>query len=559
MLRALSVRDLLVIDRLDVELAPGLCVLTGETGAGKSVLLDALGLALGARADSSLLRPGAARAHVAAEFELSAGHPALRLVEENGLGAAEGMLVLRRTLGRDGRSRASLNDQPVSAGLLRRAGALLVEIQGQNETRGLLDSATHAAFLDGFAKAGPAASAVAAGWSAWTRNRGALAAAEDDAVRQGTDEAYLRHALAEIDELQPVPGEEAALADERARHRDGEKVAAALAEAAAGLSGASGPAARLATVERKLERGASSAAARLAPALAALRRAQAETAEAEAALAGAARELALDPARLERTEERLFALRAAARKHRVAVDALAALRDRLAEQLRATDEAARCLTALRAAVAEAREGYVRTAGALSARRTAAAVDLDRAVTAELGPLKLGRATFRTVVTPLDERSWGPAGCERVRFEVRTTPGHEPGPLQRVASGGELGRFLLALRVVLAQGRAAPVLIFDEVDRGVGGATADAVGERLAELGREGQVLVVTHSPQVAARADAHWRIEKRESDFGAAIRVVALDGSTRREEIARMLAGATVTREARAAAARLITAQEPAR
>ena len=555
MLRALSVRDLLIVDRLDVELAPGLCVLTGETGAGKSILLDALGVALGARADTGLLRPGADRAHVAAEFELPLDHPALRLAEENGVDADGATLVLRRALGRDGRSRASLNDQPVSAGLLRKAGALMVEVQGQNETRGLLDPATHCGFLDAFAGIEADASDVAARWAAWSERRAALAVAENEAARSAADRDYVGHAAAELEELSPEAGEGAQLSAERARLRDAEQLASSLAAGADALSGGDGPAARLATAERMLARGAATAADRLAPVLAALARASAEAAEAEAALASAIRDLSPDPARLERVEERLFGLRAMARKHRVDVDALVEVREGLADRLRVLEGGTRNLASLRDAAADARDVYRKSARALGARRAAAAAELDRVVTAELAPLKL-RAAFRTAVAELDEADWGRGGSERVRFEVRTNPGHPAGPLHRVASGGELGRFLLALRVVLSRSRPAPVLIFDEVDRGLGGATADAVGERLAELGREGQVLVVTHSPQVAARADAHWRVEKRDTAVGAAVRVTALDGEGRREEIARMLAGARVTQEARAAADRLIAAPE---
>lgn len=551
MLLSLSARDLLLIDRLDVEFRPGLCALTGETGAGKSILLDALGLALGSRAESGLIRPAAERAQVTAEFELSGGHPALGLAHAQGLDV-EGTLVLRRILTRDGKSRATLNDQPVSAGLLRDIGGMLVEIQGQNDGRGLLDPAAHRGFLDDYAGAAPAADVVALAWDTWSAATAALTAAEAEAARAAADEEYLRHVLGELDALDAEAGEEAELATDRARLRGAEQVGDALAAAYEALSGDGGPAARMASAERALTRGAVDVAERLAPVLEALGRAAAETAEAEAALAAAARDLAPDPARLERVEERLFALRGAARKHKVEADALPRLREEFAGRLRGIESGAERLAKLRAEMDAAREAYGDATTKLTAIRARAAKKLDEAVSGELGPLRMHKALFRTVISPLEESGWGRGGADRIRFEVQTNPGHEAGLLHRVASGGELGRFLLALRVVLSQARPAPVLIFDEVDRGIGGATADAVGERLAELGRDGQVLVVTHSPQVAARADSHWRIEKHDSEGTAVTRVTALDEQARREEVARMLAGATVTDEARAAAERLM-------
>ena len=556
MLLSLGVRDLLLIDRLDVEFRPGLCALTGETGAGKSILLDALGLALGARAESGLIRPGAERAQVTAEFDVAADHPARVLAREMGLDC-DGTLVLRRVLARSGPSRATVNDQPVSAAGLREIGGLLVEIQGQNDNRGLLDPSTHAEFLDDFAAAAAAREAAGAAWAAWARAADAEKAARAESERAAADEAYLRHVVGELDDADPKPGEEDELDAERTRLRGAEKAAASLAAAQQVLSGDSGPGAGLSAAERALTRGAAALADRLGDVLAALARAGAEAAEAERLLDAAARAFAPDPARLERVEERLFALRGLARKHNVDVERLGGLRDELAGRLRGIETGAERLAALDAAAAAARAAYVAAAAKLTKARRGAAGKLDKAVTAELGPLRLGKAKFRTMVEALDEPAWGRAGADRVRFEVQTNPGHEAGPLHRVASGGELGRFLLALRVVLRQGRPAPVLVFDEVDRGIGGATADAVGERLADLGQGGQVLVVTHSPQVAARAGFHLRIDKREANGATTTRVTRLDDHSRREEVARMLAGATVTDEARAAADRLMTGRAP--
>ena len=554
MLLSLSVRDLLLMDGLDVELRPGLCVLSGETGAGKSILLDALGLCLGTRADSSFVRAGAERGQAAAEFDVPGGHPARRLAAERGLDA-DGTLLLRRVVGRDGRSRATFNDQPVSVGFLRELGERLVEIEGQNDGRGLLDPATHVAFLDSFAGNADARVRVRGAWEAWREAAGAAQDAKADAERGGDDAATLRFQLGELDALKPEAGEDSALADERALLRAGQRIGEALAAAAEAMERDGGPGARLAAAEGAVRRVAADAAGRLDAAREALERATAETSEAEAQLREATEALAPDPARLDAAEERLFALRAVARRHGVEVDALPAARDALAGRLAALEGAAERIQELEAAAKRARKSFRAQAEALSAARAKASVRLDALVAAELGPLRLGKARFRTVVEPLAEEGWGPLGRDRVRFEVETNPGQPAGPLHRIASGGELGRFLLALHVVLSRAGGAdavPVLIFDEVDRGIGGATADAVGERLAQLGGDGQVLVVTHSPQVAARAAAHWLVEKHEAGGTTVMRVAELDASGRREELARMLAGATVTDEARAAASRLM-------
>lgn len=448
MLTGLSIRDVVLIDRLDLQFEGGLTALTGETGAGKSILLDALGLALGGRGDAGLVRAGAGQAVVSAVFDLPARHALRTRLAEQGIDA-DNEVILRRVLGADGRSRAFVNDQPVAIGLLREIGREVIEVQGQFEQRGLIDPATHRGLLDDFG--GPA-----------------LAGGRLDA---------------------PI----AAL----------ERAAAELTDAVAGLE----------------------------------------------ALAG---DDDLDPRRLEKIEERLFALRGLARKHRVEVAALPALRDQLALRLAAIEDRSGTLERLTREAAEARAAYVRSAEALSALRHEAAGRLDKGVAGELPPLKLERARFSTAVARTEEADWSEHGIDRVRFEAATNPGQPPGPLNRIASGGELSRFMLALKVVLARTDPVPTLVFDEVDSGIGGATADAVGERLARLAKDVQILVVTHSPQVAARAARQMRVTKSVARGDTMTRVEALAADDRREEIARMLSGAAVTDEARAAADRLI-------
>ena len=560
MLLGLSIRDIVLVDRLDLAFHPGLCVLTGETGAGKSILLDALGLALGARADASLVRHGSGQGSVAAEFAIAADHGARALLADHGLAADEG-LVLRRVVGADGRSRAFVNDQPVSVGLLRRVGETLVEIHGQSQEQGLFNPAMHREILDAFAGTEGAVAEVRAAHGRVRDAAEAVAAAAARLAAAQADEAYLRHALEELDELDPHEGEEARLAAERTALMHGEKLAEAVREAAAALDRQGGVEAGLRAAQRALDRVERYAAGRFDEAATALDRAAVEAAEAVAALAAAERDLEPDPGYLERIEERLFALRAAARKHRVQVDDLPALRDDMAARLEAIEDGGAELARLEKAADEARADYGERAARLSAARRDAARALDAAVASELEPLKLGGAVFRTVVETVGDGDGGPDGIDRVSFRLSTVPGHPPGPLTRIASGGELSRFMLALKVALMRTRSTPTLIFDEVDRGVGGATANAVGERLARLAGTVQVVVVTHSPQVAARGDHHWRISKEGAGNGSGgsvvSRVIELDTQGRREEIARMLAGAEVTEEARAAAASLITGRGP--
>lgn len=549
MLTGLSIRDVVIIDTLDLEFGPGLGVLTGETGAGKSILLDALGLALGTRADSGLVRAGQPQALVSVAFELPGGHPALALLDENGLAREPGEpLVIRRIVKADGGSRAFVNDQSVSAALVRELGGLLVEIHGQHDDRGLLNPRGHRALLDGFGRIDTAPAA-----SAWTRVQEAetrLAAARLGHEEAERDREWLAHAAEELDRLAPEIGEEESLAALRAGMQAGARLGDELGTIAGLLQGSDGGVAQLRQAARRLDRIAAEHPL-LAESLAALDRAAIEASEAEDALARAREALTFDPARLEEAEARLFEIRALARKHRVEADALPALREDLRAKLGAIESGGAEIAGLERELAEARRGYDREAASLTEARTVAAARLDAAVAAELEPLKLDQARFRTA---LGAEPGGVSGRDRVEFEVSTNPGAPFGPLVRIASGGELSRFILALKVALAEEGGATTMIFDEIDRGVGGAVASAVGERLHRLAEAGQVLVVTHSPQVAARGATHLLIEKSHDGLVTRAGVQVLDEARRREEIARMLSGAQVTDEARAQASRLLEA-----
>lgn len=551
MLRSLSIRDVVLIDHLDFSFRGGLCVLTGETGAGKSILLDALGLTLGARADSGIVRHGARQAVVGAEFDIAGDHPARRLLAEHGLGT-EDPLILRRVVSGDGGSRAFVNDQPVSAALLREIGATLVEIQGQHASRELLNPGMHAPLLDAFGGLEGDLDAVGSAFGGWVK--AVEAEAEAAAALEGArrDEQYLRHNLAELEALAPEPGEETRLAEDRAFLRNGAKLAEAVDSGYRELTAGRSVEAALGAARRAIDREADNAGGRLDGISDLLASAAIETAEAVAKLENVMAELDIDPGRLEQVEERLFALRAAARKYDTDVDSLARLRDDIAGKLSAMDTGADDLAGLARATPAAREAYVDAAKHLRRRRHEVAPAFDRAVVSELKPLKLKRALFRTRIEPLAEADWGAGGTERATFEVATIPDTPPGPLARIASGGELARIMLALKVVLSGVGSVPTLVFDEVDAGISGAVAAAVGERLARLGSNMQVLVVTHSPQVAARGAHHWRVLKRDEGARPATQVDELDEIDRREEIARMLAGAKVTDEARAAADRLL-------
>ena len=549
MLRQLAIHNVVLVERLELEFEPGLGVLTGETGAGKSILLDALGLALGARADTALVRAGQDSATVSAEIELTPEHPAFGLLSEQGIVVDNGeALIVRRTLKSDGGSRAFVAAASVPAGLLRDLGALAVEIHGQHDDRGLLNPKGHRTLLDAFGKLDT--SAVERAWSEVTRIEAELFEARSAAAAAERDREWLEHACTEIEALAPEEGEETRLADERAAMQAGFKAGESLTGLDELLGGADGALARLRQAARRIERSAADHPL-LAEALASLDRALIEGSEAEDRIARATEAMAFDPARLEQAEARLFDIRGLARKHRVEADRLASLGQQMRGQLAEIEAGGERIAALDDELAEARAAYAAAAEALSRRRHEATGRLDRAVASELAPLKLDAARFRTAIAPAEP---GPTGTDRVEFEVSTNPGAPFGPLTRIASGGELSRFILALKVALAEAGSAATMIFDEVDRGVGGAVASAIGERLARLAERSQVLVVTHSPQVAARASHHYRIEKSHADGGTRTTIRKLSAEERREEIARMLSGASITEEARAQASRLLDA-----
>ncbi|MGI4954330.1 MAG: DNA repair protein RecN [Janthinobacterium lividum] len=560
MLTALSIRDVVLIERLDLRFGSGLTVFTGETGAGKSILLDSLGLALGARADAGLVRSGADQASVTASFSAPLGHPALALLDEQGI-APEDELVVRRVVNRDGRSRASINDQPVGVALLRRVGQLLVEVQGQGDQMGLADPANHASLLDLFGVPSNVVGAVRGLWERFRTAQASLATAREAIEAARREEDWLRHAVDEMQGLSPSEGEEDRLAAERQRLQHGERraeaIAAALSEITPRDRRSSSPAAALRSAGRALQRlspaGQDAADNPAAPAMAALERAEEALAEAETLLSRLANEADADPRLLEQAEERLFALRGAARKYAVPVTGLPSLLADLQHRLLALETGSAEITTLEAAAVAARAAYEAAALALTRARQAAAKRLQTAVTSELPPLRLDRARFVVEVQPLEPARWGQNGADQVRFLIATNPGQTPGALDRIASGGELSRLMLALKVVLAGGGTVPTLVFDEVDSGVGGATAAAVGERLARVADGVQVLVVTHSPQVAARGTAHMQVRKQAAKGRAETSVVHLGAGERREEIARMLAGETVTEAARAAADSLLS------
>lgn len=565
MLIGLQIRDVVLIEALDLSIGPGLTALTGETGAGKSIILDALGLATGARGDAGLVRRGAAQAVATAAFAPAPDHPVWDLLEEKGLAyARDEDLVLRRTLSADGRSRAFVNDQATGVGVLKELGEALLEVHGQHETVGLLDARTHRPLLDAYGALDGQARAVADAWGAWRIARDQVSALREDVARSAAETEELTFRLSELDRLDPREGEETELAEARAVLGAAEKALADIGSARDTFDGLGGKVAgAIRALERARERALTAGAAaegpavsRLAEAAEALDRVLMEAAEAEAAIDAAAAAFDFEPDRLEKTEERLFDLRGLARKLNVPVEELPALRVKFAERLRAVESSEESLKAAEAAQAAARTDYLAAAGTLTQARRAAGDRLAEAVMAELAPLKLEKARFRVAVEPLAEDRAGPAGLDRVAFEISTNPGAPFGDLGAIASGGELARFALALKAALA-GRAAgaqPLMIFDEVDQGVGGAVADAVGLRLKRLASAAQVLVVTHSPQVAARAEAHWRIAKAGDAERIRTAVEVLSPADREEEIARMLAGAQITDAARAAARALMDA-----
>lgn len=565
MLTSLSIRDVVLVDVLDLEVDEGLTVLTGETGAGKSIILDALGLALGGRGEAGLVRSGAKQAVATAVFTAPDDEDLIALIQDKGFDVTPGEeLILRRVLSADGRSRAYVNDQPAGVAALREIGARLVEVHGQHETVGLLDWKTHRGLLDAYGGLGPQLGGVASASeklkAAEAKLEGLRAAAADAAAR--TEEITLN--LADLDDLDPREDEETELAGERAVLGAAEKAVADLADARTNLGGdklSQKLSAALRAVEHARQRAAQAGVeadhpvlVRLTSAAEAIDRTMVEAAEAIAEVDAAANAFDFEPGRLDKAEERLFALRAAARKLNTTVHALPALRISLREQLRLIEDGAEAMTVAARDVAVARENYDIAASLLSSGREAAADRLSKAVMEELGPLKLDRARFRVALEPVAEGRRGPLGVETARFEIATNAGTPFGPLDAIASGGELARFALAMKAALAgrEGQLQPVMIFDEVDQGVGGAVAEAVGQRLKRLSTGAQVLVVTHSPQVAARGHAHWKVRKADAAGVTTTTVDTLTPDARQEEIARMLSGATVTEEARAAARSLI-------
>ncbi|MEJ2022618.1 MAG: DNA repair protein RecN [Maritimibacter sp.] len=547
MLRSLSIRDMLIIDRLELEFQPGLNVLTGETGAGKSILLDSLGFVLGWRGRADLVRAGAEQGEVVAEFELEPSHAAMAVLDEAGI-PADDTLILRRVNRADGRKTAWVNDRRASGEVLRALSDTLVELHGQQDDRGLLNPRVHRDLLDAFG--GLDLSGVRAAWAELRQTGKALAAAEERLEAARAEEEFLRHAGAELDKLAPEPGEDAELDAERRLMQAGQRIGEDVVKAAQALGPGEGAEGRMGDALRWLEGVADRADGTLDAPVEALGRALAELGEAVHGVESALDALSFDPMQLERVEERLFAIRALARKHGVAPDDLGAFAEDIATKLAALDQGEGDLAALRAGREAAQAKYDAAAEALSLARAQAAEALDAAMGEELAPLKMERAVFTTEITEADA---GPDGRDAVTFTVATNPGAPAGALNKIASGGELSRFLLALKVCLTKDTTGLTMIFDEIDRGVGGATADAVGRRLKTLADEGgQVLVVTHSPQVAALGAHHWQVAKSVQDGATLTRVTPLNSADRVDELARMLAGDRITDEARAAAKSLL-------
>lgn len=549
MLRHLDIRDMLIIDRLELSFQPGLNVLTGETGAGKSILLDSLGFVLGWRGRAELVRQGADQGEVIAEFQLPESHTAWGVLREAGF-TYDDALILRRINTRDGRKTAWINDRRVSGEILRAVSETLVELHGQHDDRGLLNPRGHRILLDEFGGMSARLDKVRKAWRSLSGAKKELAAAEALVAELRAEEEYLRHAVAELDGLSPEAGEDASLDKTRRRMQAAEKIGDDIAKAhqALGLNGAEG---NMSDAARWMADAATQAEGTLDAPLAALDRAVAELSDAQAGVEACIDTLAFNPMELEQVEERLFAIRGLARKHDVLADELGDFAQRLSERLAALDRGATDLVDLNAALAIAQTGYDSAASDLTEARRKAAAKLDKAMAKELAPLKMERAVFTTVISPISASA---EGVDEVAFEVATNPGAPSGPIGKIASGGELSRFLLALKVCLTGTDSGLTLIFDEIDRGVGGATADAVGRRLSQLAQQGQVLVVTHSPQVAALGDHHWRVEKRQTKDTTLSTVVGLEHAARVDEIARMLSGDRITDEARAAAQALLNA-----
>jgi len=550
-LQSLSIHNIVLIEALDLEFGSGLSVLTGETGAGKSILLDSLGLALGNRADSGLVRKGADKAQVTASFDTPDPKSGLAAaLDDNDIELEPGEpLIIKRSLKADGGSKAFINDQPCSAALLRSIGGQLIEIHGQHDDRGLINPKGHRALLDIFA--GVDGKKTAQAFEGWQIAKAALEQANAEQEAAEADREYLQHSVAELGKFAPQPGEEQELALERATMMKGEKLTGDLEAIRSAFDGSEGSLASLRAAARRLDR-IQEDHPLLGEALEALDRAVIEASEAEEKLNDAANALTFDPQRLDDMETRLFDLRGLARKHRVEPDKLSELLMELQTKLAAISDGGKSLGEMEASLASAKKSYVNAAEALRAKRAKAAKSLDKAVAGELVPLKLDAARFETLLEELPEERWGANGMDRVEFLISTNPGAPLAPLGKIASGGELSRFILALKVALAEEGGAKTIIFDEVDRGVGGAVASAIGDRLSRLSKSAQLLVVTHSPQVASKGDGHMLINKSSDGTVSRTDVNALDEDGRRQEIARMLSGTDVTDEARAQADRLL-------
>ncbi len=562
MLTNLAIRDVVLIEHLDLNFKPGLCVMTGETGAGKSILLDSLGLAIGARSEARYVRHGSEQASVTATFDVPVNHTIISLLSDYGVKLINGELLLRRVLNRDGKSRAYIKDQPVSVGLLNQVGNLMAEIHGQFDNQRLMNPVHHKIILDTFGDYQLILDLTAQSYEVWHTKAQQRLTLEHEIEVAKRDEDFLRHAVEELDRLKPEAGEETKLAEKRSLMIHSEQLISAMQEALEQLRMNNGAEERLQKAARELGRVAEKAENRLDGVTELLDRAINETAEAINQIERVAQNLNLDPNELENAEERLFSLRALARKHNILVDDLSDLRTSMTSNLQAVEDGEKRLAILTREENEAKLAYINAGINLRDKRKLEALKLDIAVSTELGALKLGKAIFLTEISDLPENDWSKNGMDRIVFLVATNPGTPAGQLNKIASGGEMSRFMLALKVVLAESDSIGTLVFDEVDAGVGGAVAAAVGERLERLAETNQILVVTHSPQVAARGQSHWRVSKSEQvqviasdnsdDVIISTDVVSLDPSERKEEIARMLAGAEITNEARAAADSLL-------
>lgn len=554
MLVNLSIRNIVLIEKLDLTWRAGLCTLTGETGAGKSILLDALALATGARGDAGLVRSGAEQGTVTAAFDIPEDKLVTRIMEEHDL-PCEGQIILRRVQSKDGRSRAFINDAPVSVNLLKTIGSALVEIHGQNESQSLTDGPVQLSLLDSYAGHGDKVDALKQNYNHLKECEEQLELYKNASERAAAEEDFLRHALEELEKIDPKEGEEESLSEERTLLMNSEKIAGYIAEALVLMEGDKALQSALNGALRQLEKVSDQAAGRLDTTITALERAVIEADEAQTQLLEASRDLVYDPQRLEQVEERLFGLKALARKHAVQVDQLPATKTMLQQQLDDIESGADRLNELQQNVEKAFKDYEVLALSISKTRQQAALKLDKTVMKELEPLKLNGGGFQTMLSHVTPSMGTATGIDSVQFMASTNPGMPAGPISKIASGGELARFMLALKVALAEASEPLTMIFDEVDAGVGGAVAEAVGSRLKLLAENGQVLVVTHSPQVAACGNHHWLISKSVDDDSTMTRVEELSTQNREEEIARMLAGASVTDEARAAAVRLLGGQ----